>query len=58
MQRSEKELRRIALHIAERLPPDHDDARRACDLALDLKQWEDDGGNPDTGGKLSVVRRK
>jgi hypothetical protein len=58
MQRTENELRRIALHIAERLPPDHDDARRACDLALDLKQWEDGGGDLEACGKLSVVRRK
>ena len=57
MKRSEKELRRIAGHISPLLPEDQDDARHACELALQLKQWEDQGNEP---GKpvLSVLRRE
>jgi hypothetical protein len=60
MNRSEKELRRIAEHIVTLLPEDADDARRACELAMELKQWEDEDppGEIADAGKLSILPRK
>ena len=58
--RSERELRRVAQHIATLLPEDMGDAKRVCDLAMELQQWvdtppENEGGQ---GEKVSVLRRK
>jgi hypothetical protein len=60
MKRSEKELRRVAEHIVTLLPEDEDDARRACELAMQLKQWEDEEPPGDTGAarKASILWRK
>jgi hypothetical protein len=60
MNRSEKELRRIAEHIVTLLPEDEGDARRTCELAMQLKQWEDEdpAGEIGEAGKLSILRRK
>ena len=43
MQRSEQALREAALNIAQYLPDDDDDARKICDLALQLRGWRDKG---------------
>ena len=58
--RSERELRRVAQHVAALLPEDMGDARRVCDLALELQQWENAPPNDDPGAqeKVSVLRRK
>lgn len=58
--RSERELRRVAQHIATLLPEDMDDAKRVCDLALELQRWENAPPNdePDEQEKVSVLRRK
>ena len=60
MHRSETELRLVALLVAERLPEDEDDARRVCELALELKRWIDGGPTKDSGGgaRVSVFGRK
>lgn len=60
MKRSEKELRRVAEHIVTLLPEDEGDARRACELAMQLKQWEDEQPVSDTDAarKASVLWRK
>ena len=58
--RSERELRRVAQHVATLLPVDMDDAKRVCDLAMELQQWADTPpeNDPGQGEKVSVLRRK
>jgi hypothetical protein len=60
MKRSEKELRRVAEHIVTMLPEDEDDARRVCELAIQLKKWEDEEPISDTDAarKASILWRK
>lgn len=59
MHRSEKELRKAAEHVAPLLPDDEGEARRVCDLALELKRWESGGDQPDNAGgdNVSILRR-
>ena len=58
--RSERELRRVAQHVATLLPEDMGDAKRVCDLAMELQQWADSApeNDPSQGEKVSVLRRK
>jgi len=58
--RSERELRRVAQHVATLLPVDMDDAKRVCDLAMELQQWADNApeNDPGQGERVSVLRRK
>lgn len=58
--RSERELRRVAQHIAVLLPEDMGDAKRVCDLAMELQRWENapPEEGPGEGEKVSVLRRK